>query len=519
MQVIGIEKDKNSLYSALVKKKGGKITIRKLQSHTVDPRSKKKSVKPLYIYRKDEDSPKNSMASGLKARDVLIQNFCLKIRKKNALKKAISFQSEAKSSLEPDQSISIPLIHKWSEQGNPITIFTTSKDRIRAHLKALSRLQLDPSFVTSEAMALVRFAKSIAKNHSNMWILHIGQGSCTCVMMENNFPRMSHWISFGVCELIESILIDKEHFQTKKDVYAFAKKINLLKLDEGIYQNFSHRARDLKNEVAKAFFSFSKEGKKLPLLITGQRHSFLNFSEFLLEGFQEIVSETIENTPKEQEIPKIRKYAIPIGLALDAVSNDSFSLQFRQQEFIPQKHIKKLRLQFAGFFLLCFAMIFLMVFASNHYIEEKTQKIEDHFHQIQTLDHHLLKRDGAELEKSIPSWEHFVRKEAKEFPYFYKAPKVSEVLSWLVHLPSFNSDEIEWKEFRYQLKQYPRISATKDPYLTWVEIEFSCYNPSTVRMFHEALLKEPFLRPKGEIKWDVLNENFYRVSFYLNNPT
>ena len=458
------------------------------------------------------------MASGLQSRDVLLQNFCLKIRKKNALKKAISFQAESKSSLEPDQSISIPLIHKWSKHGYPITIFTTSKDRIKAHLKELSRLRLNPSYVSSEAMALVRFVKSIEKNHSNMWILHIGLGSCSCVMMENNFPRMSHWISFGVCELVESIFTDKDHFQTKNEVYSFAKQINLSKIDEGIYQNFSHRARDLKNEIAKAFYSFSKEGKKLPLMITGQRHSFLKFSEFLSEGFQELISETIENTPKEREIPKIRKYAMPIGLALDAVSNDAYSLQFRQQEFIPPQHIKTLYFQFIGFFLLCFAIILLMVFSFNHYMEEKKQQIEDHFYQIQTLDHHLLKRDQPPLEKSISNWEYSVRKEAKEFPYFFNAPKVSEVLSWLTHLPSFNTDEIEWKEFRYQLKQYPKIKSTKEPYVTWVEIEFFCSNPGTARMFHEDLLKDPFIKSKGEMKWDILDENYYQASFYLNNP-
>ena len=143
----------------------------------------------------------------------------------------------------------------------------------------------------------------------------------------------------------------------------------------------------------------------------------------------------------------------------------------------------------------------------------------------------FLEKSDPDLKKKLFSentdgllydWVDAVDLYSKEYPYISKAPKVSEVLSWISSHPLLQKlkqekTAIVIRDLRYQLVQYPHIGSMENPYRSKVEIEFETTSPMNARKFHQALLKgDDWIDTKQEIGWEAL-QNGYRASFYLKN--
>ncbi len=123
---------------------------------------------------------------------------------------------------------------------------------------------------------------------------------------------------------------------------------------------------------------------------------------------------------------------------------------------------------------------------------------------------HVEKEKMVSLDQLVEE----IEENSKQYPYISKAPKVTEVFSWLSSHPLLEelkkeNDPIELRELELQLVESPsQIKA---------EIEFAFKSMMSARKFHEALREgDDFVDPNLEITWDVLNDG-YRASFYLKN--
>lgn len=182
---------------------------------------------------------------------------------------------------------------------------------------------------------------------------------------------------------------------------------------------------------------------------------------------------------------KLQEFAIPIGLALDALQKDGRSTQFRQEEFTAPKAEKKETIFVKSFLAACLGL-YLIVFGVNTYFLGKTEK------SLQARLDSFLGLSGASLFDRTESWEASLVHTKKPLS---KGPRVSDVLAWV----SSKKEEIDLARLHYHNGR--------------LEIEFTSPSPTTARDFHEKLLQgDPFINPKGEVQWKV-SQNHYFLTF------
>ena len=517
MQIIGIDKDGNTIHMAILEKKKGVVHVETYNDFSET--GNRQDVNPLYKSKK-----KNSLTTtALPQRDLLIKHCFINIKQPRALKKAIPFQSDSIISMDPKSRVTLPLIHHKTDKGSQLSFFITTKAALKKHLHLVAADDIDPDIVSTIPTALVRFAKSLSEETSSCFIFHFGRSFCSCVLMEKNLPKEAYSINFGSETLLDALTLDSENSSTK-DLLSKARNMSLSELSSKNTPNFSKIVEQLQNEISKIFLSFFKneEKKKLPLLLTGQIETFSDFSFWIHSLLHEKVSALIPYLKHEKE-KELKQYAISIGLALDALASDQYSIQFRTNEFTPPRLLLIARQKFIFFLTFSCLLSFGLYFFAERTFQNRKEKLHNQLTKLLTLENSRLKTDfnlnEQDLSEKIETFETIIDKEAKDFPYYLLAPKVSDVLNWLKDLPFYEEAKptLEIKSLRYELVSLPRLEATHNPYLAKVEVEFLSPSRAIARQFHEYLLKGDLLvNPKEEITWEA-SENSYKTSFFLKN--
>jgi len=511
MQIIGIEIDPPFIHLARAERRKKKVRILKLQTFDFQDLSEQANVKQLYILEKE----RLPLVSGLPAKDLLLRRFFLKTTKRKIALKTLPFHLESQTFLDLDKIISLPFF-ELSKEGCEVSSFSTTKTLLEGQLNLCKSHSFDPERISSIPMALARFLQRSAPEQTTSLIFHIGSSSSTAVFVEKGQLKAFHGIPLGLDHLLASLKKDKKTGEKEEN-------IDLLALPDLGLTHFKKEVSALKKEAAKAFFSLVETEnippKKIPLLITGQGRKLLHLEEFLALGFAESFSHFL---PEEKEFPDLKQHAVSLGFALDGLAKDGRSLQFRQKEFIPLKHLRKL----AASFLLLFLISTSFALALHRYTQKESAKKNSSLASLLDL---AIKKDSDLLHRPFPpaasesfetrllSWEKMLVKEGKPIPYLLKAPSVADALAWLSSHPILNSgEEIDLITFEYELVKYPKIDAWQEPSLAKVHLEFQIPSHTLARKLHEALLKgDHFVNPSQEIVWEA-KENSYKTSFYLN---
>lgn len=333
MEIIGIEKEDNIIHIASVNKK-----INNLATFTVDEFL---NVKEFYI--------KKWLATAISSEEVLIKQTLFKTGKSSDLKKAISFHSSSITFVK--DALIFPKIVKKDKKTSTVNFFITNKKVIQNHIKEMQNIGIDPHFVSSDVLALVRFANFNLKEFNSLFLVHIGKTKTIVVFMHQNFPKNSCIINIGFDEIEQKI---------------FA----------------------LKKELGAAFSHFSRE-EKFPLLLSGKEVYLGNFDQ---------VSKVIKS-PTE-----FSKHAIAIGIALDAFKNDAKTIQFRKNELISSACLKKIARKWLSFLLLIFILSIGFYIIGNWLLTKKERKLWN-----------LLEENKCpklSIEKNIESLEKKINKKA-----------------------------------------------------------------------------------------------------------
>lgn len=517
MEYIGIDQDGPWIHTAQIKKSRNSIQILNIQTCKKQPDEKRKNVNRLYINGSSQGLFKHrTVITGLSPQEALIRPINLKVSKKTTLKKALRFHAESLTSLQPEETILQSHIAKPKNNSTDAIIFTTTQHALKDHLASFQEIDnIDPDIVTSCSMALVRFTQLLSSDSPSAYIVHLGMTQTTCVLMKNGLPYASHVVGWGLHDFHQALLADFPQ-EKAEDI---SETIDLLETEEKRPRLYKF-SQKFGVEISKVLHSFAKSlpKEKHPLMLTGFCSSFRKMDLYFHTHLEELISASIENTPKEKTFPEIRKYALSIGMILDVVTQDKKALQFRQHPFAPKSQIrnfakKVLALTFAAIFISAGILAF-----SRSLLNKQESQLHDQLHVAQVIDAMKMNREKPKrnysltVEEKLNQWQSEILREANSFPFILNVPNVSEFLSWISKL---EVGSIQIQDIQYELVGAPNLENLKEPYLTKVQIEFQAPSSTDARKFHDKVLSgEGLVDSEKEISWDVLS-NCYKASFYL----
>jgi len=246
----------------------------------------------------------------------------------------------------------------------------------------------------------------------------------------------------------------------------------------GIFQNPSAKEFYILHEETAAVFSHDR-------IVFVQSYS--SHEEARMESF--IHSKWI-GFPR---IDILSEHAVPIGLALEGLSQDGRCIQFRQGGLISEKSKKK---QTAAFYryLAVTAAFSAAVWSGAFWQNSKKQQ------QICEIVDNAQGTSSLPLPRRILNWEESLNKNLPSLDI--PATPVSTLFAWL----SSREEPIEVEKLQYFLE--PSFSAK-------VSLEFTAPSPGVARTFHEALVQgDGPVDPNLEISW-ALSGDRYLASFFL----
>jgi len=505
MQINGINEDNEFIFLSTLRKRFRSIEIIKLETFSKSE------------FKTKTKENKNILSSALPAEHTLIKFHFFKIKNSYLLKKALLFQSRLLTSLDPKDYVFNSLIQKKLKDGFPSYFFFVTKKNLSDHLKNFKTLDCDPDHVTTEIIALIRFFKSISPKIRCGFVIHIGMKKTLCFYMKNHLPHLFNIINIGINHFLDDLSNDILHFEKTDELIKKANSLDLLNLDTKIYMNLHKNLSLWKNQIHQAFFSFMQKEKQgsLPLLVTGQTSFFKNMKDFIFSS--QFASKLLFPQPQ-----KIEKYAISIGAALDQIANDHTTVQFRKDNFMSKKTMKKKIFSISFYFIFCTAVAFLTYFAGCKVIDNRKEQINNRILEIIQKDPSFkdkkIFQNYKDPENLLEKCERQLKIDMKPFPFIPNIFKISDIIAWLQSEETLKESNSEITNFSYELIDYPSIKESHLPYKAKITFEFLCHDPIKARQFHKKILaRSNIIDLDQEIEWEVLLNDHYRTSFFLNN--
>ncbi len=466
MFYIGIDLEKDALRVAILKNEKKTISIESLHTLPLGP----DNVKLFYNLPPFHTGKETKVISGISSSDTFIRKLHIPLKEQRKILEILPFQLESLIPFSTEAPVICPLFKPLSKQMTAVTVLAISEETLTSHLKALKELDIAPDTVSCAPTALMRFGNWKLGNVKKILHFDVREGKVSCVVYEKAEI------------LLSQVLPDCE---------------------EG----------NLSNELEKLSIFLKQKGvidDTTPWLLTGEVH-YTQFFDAIFSG------EKLEIDEQQAA------FAAAIGLALDALAEDSSSVQFCQKKFIAPHTLQRRQKNLLTYVAFCLGAAVLMAAGSSLILGKKQKALGA------CLQEYLLQPAGdtpfaslGDIEDKLYDWERSLAGQKNTFAYLPNVPKVSDVLAWLSVHPAFASEEggqksgIEIKSFHYSLTKYPKIGDPSAPYTGQVELEFSSQVPRSARDFHEALLKgDQIVNAKKDVKWQTQNQTYY-TSFELN---
>lgn len=429
----------------------------------------------------DKFLSKKNLVAGLETSDVMVHELNFPTDNEKAIRKGVRFQAKMSSHLNEESSVQVPIYKE-----KKVYVYTSSVGKI---LKLRRRFEsANIQMLSCTPNALARFFKIYAKGYDSAIVIHFAKYTISCVLVQNHIPIQFYLIDRGIESLLEDDIIDLEALRNDP------------------------RVMFLKKEITKVFLSFLSKQEKVPVLLTGYVDHFKNIDTALFVEVQEKISSFID---VGLDVRKI--HAIPIGLAIDALIDDAYSLQFFQNKALPDYLAKsygwKVCRVFSGCVLLNL-MFFGFVYQKLHtYKKHLTERID----KVIAFDEAILKREydlSDRLDEKVHTLQQIMLKESGRFVFPLQEANVSKVLYWFYSHPLKHKMNME--SIRYQLESYPSIETPKDPYLIKVSIKLRFENTKAENNFYDALTKDPFIDQTRTVEWRKTNQ-YIQTSFYIKS--
>lgn len=505
MRFLGLDIDGKVAHLALI---NSHQKVVKLQTQSAS------DVKQLY---KAKNSPlKNTLCvSALDGKQVIIRQKKIKATSRKTVKKALPFQLKSCTSLAPEQTIFFPIFKFPEKKTTEIHFYITTKKILKNYLTNLQEIDLDPDYISCQSQALNRFVAYHLPENTELYALHINKSYFILVHIKNKVVMAHHSSDVGIDALFEAYL--KDHLEKKAD---HRHKIDLVKP----CKNNTHLIETitgLEKEIKRGFTSFMAEAlpQRLPILITGQISSLKNLDQYLLSCFPEMISEILPIQQTDQ-LP----YAISIGLGLDCLLKDSMSMQFRQQEFIAKKTLKKEGSTLLAFLMFSLILSLLCFFTSERILTNKKSFLLDRLSVLEKKENLVdpQKEAPISIDARLNLLNEKIKKDSKKHPYLTTAPKLCHFFNWLNSLPlvqeNFNNIEILAIDYELEDSQKNNEERGGQP-LAKIILTVKIKDLDLAQKFHKSLTKKNALIDSSkEILWDEIAPANYCGSFYLKKP-
>jgi type IV pilus assembly protein PilM len=485
MYALGLHADGHLLKVALLRREKGQICIELVRTFNLQEVND-----ALFLLTPILAKKKAVIVTGLDAWEVILRDVDIKLKHKKEILSVLPFQSEAQIPYPLEEAILVPFLSNLGKEVSSITILATKKKSLLEHLEKMNAYQIDPDWVSAIPAALWRYAKSYLSKELTS-ILHLGMEKSSYLSFSNERLVFSQTINFGLSHLLDALQEDAP----EKELDA----VNFSSLNSTEFPKLSQALEKFKKEQERILAFFEIKGLSQDWALLGDIP--LSLRQFL-DG---------EQRKEKGDHPS---YAIPIGLALDAIYQDENSIQLRQNIYVSEgqfkKRMKSLVLSFSSI-----ALVFFTTWGSTHFFLKKKEAAL--IEQAEKYRGKKLEKNREVLLESLHDWSKTLKNKKIPFPYQLTVPKVSDFLAWLSVHPKLNQTGVEIKKIHYSLVKYPLLGKTNIPYQVKVELEFISASPTLAREFHDSLLKgEGLVNPGHEIAWNV-NENRYSTTFILKD--
>ncbi len=502
ISITGIIKEGSQFKIATIRFGRKRFQIEKLE--TVSSFSKK--ILPSFV------------VSGIKSQSLLIRHLKLPLKNRKALKKTLPFQLENFIPYSIDEMIASPFYQMGKDQTHAI-FYIVSKKNFEDHLKEMEAI--DPVWVSSFPMALMRFAHFSKISCETFLILHMGENEVELSLIDGGIVSHNLSLKMGMQSFKEAYEKDYGNKEIKKP-------LNLTQVSEenhpflkGIVERF---IREMERSLC--FLSHKMGQKKIEsIFFVGQTKSEFEIEAYLKKRLNPPLTFLSITKLGDFDEMTLKEYAIPIGLALDAWKGDKKSIQFRQNRWIAVKTYQKIKKAFFRTFLLSLSCIFLFFLIGHLSYRKKEKKL------FQQIDAFITNTKGTipNLEK-IYHWTNEKEKLTlldraiplikKDHYYFADPPRVADFLAFLSNHPLLKqggkeSSNIQIDQFSYELVTYPSTEKPFDTYKRKVSLSFTSDNAPLSREFHDAIVEnKEWFDQKEEVIWDR-KQNEYTFQFFI----
>lgn len=533
LKAIGLELNSDEIKTAEVSVKGGKPCIQKLKSIgiSVDNRSVVKQLDIKHPY----------LITGLESCDVLVRSLYLPLTKKKDIDAALAFQVDPLLPYPVEEAVLAYQMLNQNPEGSQVSVLSTNKVQLQKHLDKWQRFSIEPEKISCIQSALCLFQQTYLPSEDPVIVIHIGDEWTTGILTKNG----KLLVSYNHREGFQSI-------RTKEEGESLSlTDLNALETPTELSNPLKLLQRGIA-KICQALIKDAKGEKISGILFVGE----IAFMTYFKNKFMEKLNlPLLSAQPLEPEYTphEIESYALPIGLAIGALSTCKEPVDFRQHEMSYPHPWKRVTVPLVLYFLAVSLLSFTFYFFGQQYLNHQEDLLKGRY--VELLAAMNKSYDGFEatfLTKNADAREKhngevvgvmqldrddlqqraaFLQKDLQDtpdsFPLFANIPLVSDVLAWLSHHPYvLGKDENGNPEHRLQLESLtytvvkkPSQEKKQEKYQVKVEFEFSSPVPKWAREFHDALIApNDFVDPKGEVKWGS-NRGHYRTSFYLKDKT
>jgi type IV pilus assembly protein PilM len=468
------------------------------------------------------------VVSTVDATDLLVRRLRLEVTKDREIEQALAFQVEPLLPFPLEEAVLAHAVVSRDREGADVVVLTVPKERLRAHIEQLAAGGVEPERTSCIPAALAALLFRLLPSAEAQGVLHLGDEATTCALVRQGQVLGCRAVACGLKQLL--------------DAGDGLCELDFSRLEPADGFKVYQRAEALRSEVARAFYALTSEKKGGPtvtqIFITGASDSLHNLDLFFSRALDLPLTRLPDRSPFCSPLGDVTRFAVPLGLALQALPLRTPRIDFRKAEFAyahPWRRPRRRLLFYLGF---CTALAggllaYGMVQRSHHQLalrreyEALCQHTENLLPSLGSSDlpppktlaeiTEATQRLGAQLQ-SLP----------QTHPLAPAVPRVSDVLAWLATHPRLvQIDPLSGKEtplialqsLHYLMVNRPTPKRSTERYRVRVDLEFTAESPTVARELHHALLEpNPFIDAKSELKW-TQSRGFYRASFFLSDKT
>lgn len=548
---LGLFQNAKGLLAVLITSKKEGVVIDK--TYAIDIDNTADYVKPLYTIEEGKrllgEFDKYLPVTGVGAGETLIRPLFTQLSKDKDIDSVIEFQTEPLLPYPVENAVLDWMKISQNSEGSNLIVSSVKREHLKKHLESCQKLGIEPEVVSTTSLALAAFSGEYTQVELPFFVVDVQENEATCVLMVNR--RLTGAMS---CHLGLSSL--REAFHKDRPEGSF-KELDFTAVDVKNYPELSKALEMFCLQILKVLYGLSKQGhveEVEKILLTGEVEGFKSLSAAIASklGKQELFLETAKNVAVLDE--SLKRFAIPLGLALTVLPKTKDQVNFRQKDFSYPNPWKRLKKPLLTYFAACILVAWALNYFGQAYLGHKEDKLKESFGDLLAFMQKPYKTFEAEYEvkhpfrEKLPEGEiasieiltpedlverlEFLEAEIKASPDSIalnpNLPRVSDLFAWLTRHPNvvLRDEEsglakplIRIENLHYNMVKRPEEKKKRNRYQVKVDLEFTSPTPKLAREFHDALIEpNDYVDPKEEVKWSS-SKGKYRTSFFLKDRT